>query len=133
MLSPNAHMVLHRISNNINAVQEIPALDATLKRIDDISNADVEMQEALSEQSTVIVVDTNILLEFLDVLQTFVSEIEQQGLPVLLIIPGVVIYELDRYVARAASICSAACDTPTAARRTATGSPGLRGELQHGY
>lgn len=53
------------------------------------------MQEALSEQSTIIVVDTNILLEFLDVLQTFVSEIEQQGLPVLLIIPGVVIYELD--------------------------------------
>lgn len=88
-------MVLHRMSNNINAVQEIPALDATLKRIDDISNADVEMQEALSEQSTIIVVDTNILLEFLDVLQTFVSEIEQQGLPVLLIIPGVVIYELD--------------------------------------
>ncbi|KAI6003749.1 PIN domain-containing protein [Pisolithus albus] len=83
------------MSNNINAVQEIPALDATLKRIDDIANADVEMQEALSEQSTIIVVDTNILLEFLDVLQTFVSEIEQQALPVLLIIPGVVIYELD--------------------------------------
>ncbi|KAI6130427.1 PIN domain-containing protein [Pisolithus croceorrhizus] len=53
------------------------------------------MQDALSEQSTIIVVDTNILLEFLDVLQTFVSEIEQRGLPVVLIIPGVVIYELD--------------------------------------
>ncbi|KAI6047417.1 PIN domain-containing protein [Pisolithus marmoratus] len=95
MLPGSAQAVLHGASNNVNAVQEVPVLDATLKRIDDIANTDVEMQGPLSEQSTIIVVDTNVLLEFLDVLQTFVSEIERHGLPVLLIIPGVVIYELD--------------------------------------
>jgi rRNA-processing protein FCF1 len=44
---------------------------------------------------TVVVLDTNILLDYLDVIQAFVAEIEEQGLPVLIIIPGVVIYELD--------------------------------------
>ncbi|KIO12699.1 hypothetical protein M404DRAFT_959495 [Pisolithus tinctorius Marx 270] len=93
-MSPNTHMVLHG-QGVAKTLQEIPALDATLKRIDDIVNNDVEMEGSLSEQSTIIVIDTNILLEFLDVLQTFVLDIEQQKLPVLLIIPGVVIYELD--------------------------------------
>lgn len=87
-------MVLHG-QGVAKTLQEIPSLDATLKRIDDIVNNDVEMEGPLSEQSTIIVIDTNILLEFLDILQTFVLDIEQQKLPVLLIIPGVVIYELD--------------------------------------
>jgi hypothetical protein len=52
-------------------------------------------QGPLSEELTIVVLDTNILLEFLDVIQGFVSEVEEQGLPVLLVIPGVVIYELD--------------------------------------
>lgn len=56
-------------------------------------------QGPLSEQSAVVVLDTNILLEFLDIIQTFVSEVEQHGLPVYIIIPGAVIYELDRLVA----------------------------------
>ncbi|KAG1892347.1 hypothetical protein F4604DRAFT_1698956 [Suillus subluteus] len=72
----------------------------TLKSIDDeFSNSltlrDVEMQGPLSEELTVVVLDTNILLDYLDVIQTFVTEVEEQGLPVLIIIPGVVIYELD--------------------------------------
>lgn len=49
----------------------------------------------LSDRLTIIVLDTNILLEFLDIIQTFVSEAEQQQLPVLIIIPGAVIHELD--------------------------------------
>lgn len=53
-------------------------------------------QGPLSEELTILVLDTNILLEFLEVIQAFVSEVEEQGLPVLLVIPGVVIYELDR-------------------------------------
>lgn len=53
----------------------------------------------LTERWAVIVLDTNILLEFLDVIQTFVSEAEQQELPVLIIIPGAVIHELDVWVA----------------------------------
>ncbi|KAG1806703.1 PIN domain-containing protein [Suillus plorans] len=71
----------------------------TLKSIDEFSNSltlrDVEMQAPLSEELTVVVLDTNILLDYLDVIQVFVTEVEEQGLPVLIIIPGVVIYELD--------------------------------------
>ena len=53
----------------------------------------------LTERWAIIVLDTNILLGFLDIIQTFVSEAEQQGLPVLIIIPGAVIHELDMCVA----------------------------------
>lgn len=71
----------------------------TLKSIDEFSSSltlrDVEMQAPLSEELTVVVLDTNILLDYLDVIQAFVAEVEEQGLPVLIIIPGVVIYELD--------------------------------------
>jgi len=71
----------------------------TLKSIDEFSNSltlrDVEMQAPLSEELTVVVLDTNILLDYLDVNQVFVTEVEERGLPVLIIIPGVVIYELD--------------------------------------
>ncbi|KAH7914223.1 PIN domain-containing protein [Hygrophoropsis aurantiaca] len=70
-------------------------LHATLQSIDAFTNRDVEMQGPLSEESTIVVLDTNILLEFLDVIQTFVDEIEAQNLPVFIIIPGAVIYELD--------------------------------------
>jgi rRNA-processing protein FCF1 len=42
-----------------------------------------------------IVVDTNILLHQFDVMVQFVSDIERQGLPVAIVVPGVVIYELD--------------------------------------
>ncbi|KAF8450567.1 PIN domain-containing protein [Boletus edulis BED1] len=70
-------------------------LDATLRSIDEITNMDVEMQVPVTEQWAIVVLDTNILLEFLDIIQTFVSEAEQQRLPVLIIIPGAVIHELD--------------------------------------
>lgn len=54
----------------------------------------------LTDRWSIIVLDTNILLEFLDIIQTFVSEAEQQRVPVLIIIPGAVIHELDAWVAR---------------------------------
>ncbi|KAG6336856.1 hypothetical protein ID866_2252 [Astraeus odoratus] len=88
-----ANIPSHQLHSS--ALHEPPSLDATLKSIDDIANTDVEMLGPFSEQSIIIVVDTNILLEFLDVVQTFVAEVEQQALPVLLIIPGAVVYELD--------------------------------------
>ncbi|KAG9317424.1 hypothetical protein JVU11DRAFT_1623 [Chiua virens] len=81
-------------SNGYEAI-ETTQLGGTLRTIDEITNMDVEMQVPLTEQYAVIVLDTNILLEFLDIIQTFVSEVEQQQLPVLVIIPGAVIHELD--------------------------------------
>ncbi|EIW82098.1 hypothetical protein CONPUDRAFT_81645 [Coniophora puteana RWD-64-598 SS2] len=70
-------------------------LHDTLRRIDEIANKDVEMQAPLSENLSIVVLDTNILLEYLDVVRKFVEEVESQNIPVLLIIPGAVIYELD--------------------------------------
>ncbi|KAG1752682.1 PIN domain-containing protein [Suillus paluster] len=70
-------------------------LFTTLQRIEEFSNKDVEMQAPISEELTVVVIDTNILLDNLDVIRAFVAEVEEQGLPVMVIIPGVVIYELD--------------------------------------
>jgi rRNA-processing protein FCF1 len=45
-----------------------------------------------------LVPDTNILLHHFDVLSQFIEDIEALSLPVIVIIPGVVIYELDGYV-----------------------------------
>ena len=42
--------------------------------------------------------DTNILLHHFDVLAQFVDDVERQALPVIVILPGAVIYELDGYV-----------------------------------
>jgi len=58
----------------------------------------------LTERWAIIVLDTNILLEFLDTMQTFVSEAEQQQLPVLVIIPGAVIHELDACIELSATL-----------------------------
>ncbi|KAF8897639.1 PIN domain-containing protein [Infundibulicybe gibba] len=67
---------------------------ATLQRIDDLANEDVEMQAPLSE-TCIIVVDTNILLGYLEVLKRFVADVEREGLPVVLVVPGIVLHELD--------------------------------------
>ncbi|EGO02189.1 hypothetical protein SERLA73DRAFT_71331 [Serpula lacrymans var. lacrymans S7.3] len=97
------------MSTTLTATIPNAYLNATLRRIDEIANDDVEMQPALflvddnlnlrqsplSEEQVVVVLDTNILLEFLEVIQRFVAESEEMGLPVLVLIPGAVIYELD--------------------------------------
>jgi hypothetical protein len=89
-----------------------------LQRIDELINEDVEMsvgsfhvnrsecvvimnagQEAPVTALTIyLVLDTNILLHHFDVVVQFVSDIERLKLPVTVIIPGVVIYELDRFI-----------------------------------
>ncbi|KAG0709744.1 PIN domain-containing protein [Suillus ampliporus] len=91
---------LQRSGLGIGDFKHIPSppsthLFATLQRIEEFSNEDVEMQAPLLEELIVVVLDTNILLDYLDVIQAFVAEVEEQGLPVMVIIPGVVIYELD--------------------------------------
>ena len=45
-----------------------------------------------------LVLDTNVLLGHLDVLQQFVDDVEQASAPVIVIVPGVVLSELDGYV-----------------------------------
>ncbi|KAG6831133.1 hypothetical protein H0H92_012558 [Tricholoma furcatifolium] len=70
-------------------------LHATLQRIDRLANEDVEMQAPVSESSTFLVLDTNILLHHFDAITQFVEDAERLSVPVLIVIPGVVIYELD--------------------------------------
>jgi len=72
--------------------------DVTLRRVDQVINQDVEMQHSAVEIFN-LVVDTNILLHQLDALQQFVVDIEHH-LPFTLqiIVPGIVISELDRRV-----------------------------------
>ncbi|KIY49316.1 hypothetical protein FISHEDRAFT_65340 [Fistulina hepatica ATCC 64428] len=43
-----------------------------------------------------LVLDTNILLHYFDVLKTFAQNIERLAIPIVLLIPGQVIYELDK-------------------------------------
>ncbi|TFY83950.1 hypothetical protein EWM64_g79 [Hericium alpestre] len=76
-------------------VEDGPLVDATLRRLEAAVNEDVEMQGALSEYLTYLVMDTNVLLDKLDVLQQFVSDVEALSIPVIVIIPGIVISELD--------------------------------------
>jgi hypothetical protein len=52
-------------------------------------------QGPLSQELTFLVLDTNILLHYFEVLQQFVADIEALALPLMVIIPGVVVCELD--------------------------------------
>jgi hypothetical protein len=55
------------------------------------------LQGPLSEELTFIVLDTNIVLHHLEVIDCFITDVERLSLPVMVIIPGVVINELDGY------------------------------------
>ncbi|KAL1663342.1 PIN domain-containing protein [Schizophyllum commune] len=57
---------------------------------------DVEMQPPVSEQDDLyLVLDTNILLHFFDVLVRFVEDVEKHGVPLVVVVPGIVVRELD--------------------------------------
>lgn len=51
-----------------------------------------------SQHVAYLVLDTNVLLGHLDVLQQFVDDVERTSAPVIVIVPGVVLSELDGYV-----------------------------------
>ncbi|SRR5258705_9049810 len=104
-------MFLHA---NLNSKLQDAYLHATLQQIDYLANEDVEMkvslskmvydelfscacfQAPLSDYANFVVIDTNILLHNLEVLQQFVEDIEKLSVPTIIIVPGIVIHELDR-------------------------------------
>jgi len=53
-------------------------------------------QTPLSDYANFVVIDTNILLHSLEVLQQFVEDIEKLSVPTIIVVPGIVIHELDR-------------------------------------
>lgn len=42
-----------------------------------------------------LVIDTNVLISYLDVLQQFADDVDRAGEPISIVIPGVVVQELD--------------------------------------
>ncbi|KAI5125012.1 hypothetical protein M0805_007436 [Coniferiporia weirii] len=76
--------------------------DPALRLIDEVANSmDVDIQVPSGPSSTSLlahislVIDTNVLLSFLDVLQQFVEDIGKNGELLSVVIPGVVVQELD--------------------------------------
>jgi rRNA-processing protein FCF1 len=55
-------------------------------------------QDALSEELALLIVDTNILLHHFETLQQFIADVEALSLPVKIVVPGIVICELDGFV-----------------------------------
>lgn len=49
----------------------------------------------MSEFAIFLIADTNIFLHHFEVLTQFVEDVERLSLPVIVIVPGAVIYELD--------------------------------------
>ncbi|KAF9055449.1 hypothetical protein BDZ89DRAFT_938245 [Hymenopellis radicata] len=79
--------------------------DSTLHQFNKIANQDVEMQvrrdevtmrmSRLTERTAFLVIDTNILLHHFDALVQFVADVESSNAPVVIVVPGAVIKELD--------------------------------------
>lgn len=91
--SPNHHSHTWTTTpGNLNL--ENVHLCSTIQQIDELAQ-DVQMQPPFVEGLTCIVVDTNILLHYLDVVQRFAEDAEHHSFPALIVVPGVVIYELD--------------------------------------
>ncbi|KAI0322484.1 hypothetical protein OF83DRAFT_734260 [Amylostereum chailletii] len=74
--------------------------DVSLRQVVEVANEDVEMQDPPSQILMYLIVDTNIMLHYLDVLQQFVVGVERLALPVRIIVPGIVISELDKQKSR---------------------------------
>ncbi|KAJ8086753.1 hypothetical protein PM082_005576 [Marasmius tenuissimus] len=68
---------------------------AALRRFEEIANDDVEMKAPISESTVFVVIDTNIVLHYLESLVQFVDDVENQGLPIVVIVPNAVTKELD--------------------------------------
>ncbi|KAJ3568610.1 hypothetical protein NP233_g5605 [Leucocoprinus birnbaumii] len=68
---------------------------AQLQLLDDVANRDIEMQPAVAD-AIFLVVDTNILLDHLRILRSFVEDIAFAKVPITVICPGIVLHELDR-------------------------------------
>jgi putative heme iron utilization protein len=108
-------MYLHASNFNphFNTKLQDAYLHATIQQIDHLANEDVEMQvnefkvgydslihtrvqAPLSNYANFVVIDTNILLHHLEVLQQIVEDIESLSIPTIIVVPGIVIHELDR-------------------------------------
>ncbi|KAI0832355.1 PIN domain-containing protein [Trametes gibbosa] len=70
--------------------------DSTVEQLYQAAN-DVEMQDAFptTQQHLHVVVDTNVLIDYCGIVEQFCADVEGAGYPVLVVIPSVVLSELD--------------------------------------
>ncbi|KAH8105908.1 PIN domain-containing protein [Cristinia sonorae] len=69
--------------------------DDTLSHIIEVANQDVEMRDVFPVGSTYLVIDTNVLIDQLSVIKRLSEDIEAHLLPLVIVIPSVVLTELD--------------------------------------
>jgi len=115
--SPAISTAHHSLAPASPDVQYANGSDVTLQRIHAAANEDIEMQvtrlriawivwhsliaynldikDAFPQKSWFLVLDTNILIHHLEVIQWFCNDVEALQLPLLIIIPSVLISELD--------------------------------------
>ncbi|KAH9853542.1 PIN domain-containing protein [Lenzites betulinus] len=73
-----------------------PPYDSTVEQLYHAAN-DVEMQDAFptTQQHLHVVIDTNVLIDYCGIVEQFCADVEGAGYPVLVVIPSVVLSELD--------------------------------------
>ncbi|TCD68213.1 hypothetical protein EIP91_011385 [Steccherinum ochraceum] len=69
--------------------------DDTLLHIAEEANLDVEMRDAFPVGSIYIVIDTNVLIDQLAVIKRLSEDVEAHDVPIVIVIPNVVLTELD--------------------------------------
>ncbi|EJD01230.1 uncharacterized protein FOMMEDRAFT_169392 [Fomitiporia mediterranea MF3/22] len=70
-------------------------IDEEVNRMDIDSEASSGVKDSVSLGQIDLVVDTNVLLRYLDVLQQFAGDVDRVHFPISIIIPGIVVEELD--------------------------------------
>ncbi|KAH8118312.1 hypothetical protein DFH11DRAFT_1686509 [Phellopilus nigrolimitatus] len=93
---------IHNSSSALTAAQytSLGWSDPALRLIDEVANSmDVDYQAPNSSNSSYqpisIVLDTNVLLRYIEVIQQFAEDVRRAGEPIFIVIPGVVVQELD--------------------------------------
>ncbi|CAA7259861.1 unnamed protein product [Cyclocybe aegerita] len=79
----------------LNQIDQIANEDVEMKKFDDDSDSDDDEQAPESDYAAYLVIDTNIILHQFEVLSQFVKDVERGEVPVVIVVPGAVIMELD--------------------------------------
>ncbi|KIK68018.1 hypothetical protein GYMLUDRAFT_256812 [Collybiopsis luxurians FD-317 M1] len=70
-------------------------LQNPLQQFSSLANVDTETQASSALNAFYVVPDTNILVNFLDILSSFAEDVEKSDFRVVIVIPGAVVSELD--------------------------------------
>ncbi|KAI0650750.1 PIN domain-containing protein [Trametes meyenii] len=73
-----------------------PPYDSTVEQLYHAAN-EVEMQDAFptNQKHLYVIIDTNVLIDYCGIVEQFCADVEKVGYPIMIIIPSVVLGELD--------------------------------------